>query len=719
MPVIEPYTERVNAQGGLNVQANPEQFGANVGDALQNVGQATQSYAETLYRNEVQNETTDVYVKMSRMRADWAKKLEDMSNETTPGDNTFVPRVMDAMNTDFQTLSQGLGTRDAQQTFARMQADMTSTIGQQAINIQSRLSSEHAKNQYGDIISSYGRIAAQDYTQAESLINSTIATINDPNTIFAKVPEATREALRSAAREQINYAAAQGFARQYPDAVLGKVPENLRGQLQNVIANQPPPSLPPNLGASTVKPMSQTDISSKAAVVSKPSQYDTAFKNAAELYNLDPRELKLRSVVESNLDPEAKSSQGALGIMQMTQATADRLGVNPKDPVASIYAAAKLIADYRKKAGGDMSKVDMMYYGGEGGTAWGNNTKQYAANMAALRNAVGLGSAVDPGSFAPSAAQQVNNGVRPKTGIAFIDALPADKFFAVLADAERYSRAYESDAERSRIETERNLAKQQDDILKGYLDRIVNPNDENGGAFSAKEVLDNPDLTYAQQRNIIDYQMARTRELASAADGRTNPERVRQLMLQIHATDEDPTKTYNMTPIMDAYKSGEISTTEMKFLRTEVEQLRDGNTNPFQKDVQQARNVVFTMLSRSVMGQAQPEVASDAAYRWDRDFQNQIEALRKANKDPRVLLDPTNPAYALAPARVQSFLAASQQTLGMGAEQVASGAAQPVLQPKLPNVKDPNFAEIWAKMEPGDQFINKDGVVAYKPPRAN
>lgn len=688
MAVITPYTERVNPQGQVGGQASPNAFGAQVGSALQNIGGSMMGYAETLYRNEAEADVTNVHVEMAKKRAEWQQKLNQMANETKPGDDTFMQRVMTGIQGDFDAFGQSVKTRAGEQTFARMAANMTSMFGQEAAGIQSRLDGEFAKNQYVTMSKSLGTVAAQDHTQWKSLVDQGLNAINDPNGRFARIPEPTREAFRRSIEEEIKYDAAKGFARRFPNAVLGTTPTELRQSLQQVVAQQPRPGLPPNLNAPLVKPYDETNIESRARKVDAPSEFDGFFMQAGALYNLDWRELKMRAVVESNLNPKASSGQ-AYGIMQLTPETAKRLGVQLPDanatevPVnltqASIFAAAKLISEYRTKANGDMSQVDMMYYGGEGGTAWGPNTKQYAANMAALRQRVGLGSAKPPEAFAPTQVAMAGDGQdwkKPTTGIDFIDSLPADKFFSILTEAEQYQRAYDTQSERARIEAERQKKKEQDAVMTGYLARVINPTQENGGALSETEIVQNNVLDWQQKQHMIDYSIRRTRELASMAEPKSNPAEVRRLLLDIHAADDDPVKSYNMDPVMESYRKGYISTPEMQMLRREVEQLRDGTTSGFQKQVQNARNAVNTALTRSIMGQAQPEVAADASYRFMMDMEQQIAAYRKENKDPRALLDPNAREYLLKPERIQSFMQGSSQALGDNATKAAGAEAR-------------------------------------------
>lgn len=76
------------------------------------------------------------------------------------------------------------------------------------------------------------------------------------------------------------------------------------------------------------------------------SVYDEYFEQAQEMYGVDSALLKAVAKAESDFNPDARSSAGAMGIMQLMPKTAASLGVsNPYDPKQSILGGAKYLAD--------------------------------------------------------------------------------------------------------------------------------------------------------------------------------------------------------------------------------------------------------------------------------------------------------------------------------------------------------------------------------------
>ena len=86
----------------------------------------------------------------------------------------------------------------------------------------------------------------------------------------------------------------------------------------------------------------------------------------AKQYALDPALLQAVIKVESNFDPQAVSSKGALGLMQLMPLTAAAHHVlDPFDPDDNIRAGAALLRRLLDRFGGDLSLALAAYHAGE------------------------------------------------------------------------------------------------------------------------------------------------------------------------------------------------------------------------------------------------------------------------------------------------------------------------------------------------------------------
>lgn len=378
MAEIPTYEQRFLPQGQLNVQASPDQMGAGIGRSISQLGEQFDRIEQDKGQVWAYKASSDAYEELRK------KYVEDL-NSLNPTDTDFTAKLgnlsgefkakIDQRTSDLiANAPSGYAARAVEMQMLRN----SSSLMNAAIEDQARVTGEMLKSSL----------------EASVIDDEATITVDPSNINFERVMEN-----RAAMIGSMNTVGPQQKIKWIEDTRknLAKVQVGVQAQtnpnfLQLVSpegGKVVPGQTVQNFKASIVKPYGRKEIDAAARQIKAASKYDEWFDEAARKYGVDPVELKLRAVVESSLNPNAVSSQGAIGIMQFMPETAKGIGVNPKDARESIFGAARLMADYLKKAGGDMSKVDMMYYGGESGTQWGPNTKQYAANLAALRGVLG------------------------------------------------------------------------------------------------------------------------------------------------------------------------------------------------------------------------------------------------------------------------------------------------------------------------------------------
>ena len=89
-------------------------------------------------------------------------------------------------------------------------------------------------------------------------------------------------------------------------------------------------------------------------------------KGAAQTHGINAVTFLRQIRAESNFDPQAKSQAGALGIAQLLPSTASFLRVNPWQPQEALEGAARLMAQYHERYGGDDARALAAYNAGSG-----------------------------------------------------------------------------------------------------------------------------------------------------------------------------------------------------------------------------------------------------------------------------------------------------------------------------------------------------------------
>lgn len=139
--------------------------------------------------------------------------------------------------------------------------------------------------------------------------------------------------------------------------------------IQKILGFNPQPNLSVSSASATNTPsaVSAAGSSSSSSSSSASTDLDAYFEEAAATYNVDVNLLKAIARAESNYNPNATSSAGAMGVMQLMPSTAKSLGItdayNAHD---NIMGGAKVISQHLSRYNGDVSLALAAYNAGSG-----------------------------------------------------------------------------------------------------------------------------------------------------------------------------------------------------------------------------------------------------------------------------------------------------------------------------------------------------------------
>jgi hypothetical protein len=700
MAAVKGYDPQIAPTGQLSSRADPNAFGFGVGRAMEDAGRsqfalaegqqaigagltragnAMTEVAQQLYARETQDEVTKVHQWMADSRANWQQKFVELENSTDPNDKTFVTRVQDVMKADYDEFKKSLTTRGANERADVMYSDMRGMFGNEAVATQSRLAGANIVNQNNDIVTKLSAVAGNSPGALDSAIQQLKVAIYDPASNYSHAPSTVRDKLFAEGSEKLKFAAAQGFIRSNPSAALEGLDPTVKNEVAKVAANPPAPGRPVDYHADGLAPLTEKQLSAYANKIDAPSAYDQDFKAAGAMYGVNWRELKMRAVVESGLQNLPPNAQNAAGVMQITGDTAKDWGINPLNPHQSIMAAARNLAKYQAQAGGDMSKVDMMYHGGangEGTSNWGPKTRQYAANMAALRQSAGVLATNNPETMAgPDGPLDITHqGAAVKSvgnKIPGFAELPWNMQATLLVNAEHYQRAAQAQETRAKAEQARVSKDAQEAAMGDVIRRALDP--QTYGQAPTEQEIAGMGLEPSQSTALVSF--LTNREAAQNRADKDHPEKMVELITRIKDPDsENPINS--LQPLLQAFNSHEISEAEFHRLEAQLDKRKEGGTT-LTKKISQSFNLAHSAFTSEA---TDAYSAAEFTSRWSDAVEALVKSEQEAGRNPMDLFNPKNKNYVLSPEFMRSFSDPAEVQLANGAKRAmqSSQNGQPV-----------------------------------------
>lgn len=164
-------------------------------------------------------------------------------------------------------------------------------------------------------------------------------------------------------------------------------------------------------GATTAASTAVKGKASGALASSKAKPYLPQILAMGAKYGVAPELIAAVMQAESGFNPNAGSSAGARGLMQLMPGTFRGLGVNGRitDPNANIEAGTKYLSQMLAKVGGDVEKALRAYNAGPGAIAKSYKYKETNAYVAKIGRDAGVKSLAGSGRYGSSAVAGLNS----------------------------------------------------------------------------------------------------------------------------------------------------------------------------------------------------------------------------------------------------------------------------------------------------------------------
>lgn len=271
--------------------------------------------------------------------------------------------------------------------------------------------------------------------------------------------------------------------------------------------------------------------------------------------------------------------------------------------------------------------------------------------------------------------------------------LSAEQRQAAVNKAETEMRAKRADEAYQRAEQKRALHKADDKARDTHFAAIV------GGKASRRSIMDDPDLLPATREHLINVMEVRARR-GAGEEKRSDPRTVRDLWMRIHAPDGSPNKIFNGNAIFEAVASGRVNVTDANQLNALVANQKDENNRSIGSKLGAQMAIIGRALSQDPQFTAQPALVAEIQNNYQARVFDRVSTLRKENKDPSEIFDPSSKLYVGSREFIQ------------GSIDEARGAK---VQSAAPTVR--TQAEYDA-LPPGTPYVDANGVAGIKKGKA-
>lgn len=638
---IRSYDQQYEAQGSIQAQASPGDFGSQVGAAEQGAGDDLQRSADILTdlnnaKDQVWRDNTVSDFQLQQFQAlqnaktdpDFAKKYgADGGNFAT----AFSDQLDDKIN---DTVDEAPSNRSSRMLQQQLNGVKVGLMGH-AIQFQAEAGGAYMTDQASQMMQNDAKLVTQAPGMASSVLDRGKTAIAGMPLLS---PEKKTDLLRSY-EQNISLAAGKGLVLHQPENVLASIAPDVLGtfkQTPRVLANTNIPvtsALPP------------TSVSPGVA------QYSGLINSAAATHNVDPNFITAQLDQESHGNPNAINNDDiavtghpSIGIAQFQPATAAQYGVtDPTDPKQAIPGMAAYMSDLLKQFGGDYRKAAAAYNWGPGnltsaiatyGDKWldhaPQSTQDYVSSIFAKAAPV---SAAETSLNGLQQQQNAGEPSRAPTNPDWFNNLNWQQQFEIVHEAEQGVRANQVRDSQTLALQKQQHENQQQQLMNDMFNRI-----------GAK---DNP-LSVAEVRQSgLDYQgkehMLTAIQSVNRGENATDPQVFNDLFQRINLPNGDPNKLADDRNLVQ-YMGNGLSYESVQQLRKELQ----GRNTPDGAALADLKKNFFSMAKGQIDGStfiSNDPIGKQKFYEFQQNVISTLEKEQRAGGDVLDMFNPQSKRY--------------------------------------------------------------------------
>src|SRR3990167_2951073 len=204
MARINQYVPEIAPQGGFGVRgASEADFGGQEADGQRQLGHDMQSAAGILYQQQVEEDVTNVRVKMAEARAQWDVAFKEAAQTADPGDTQFAERFTAQYGEAVGAMRGMAQTKRGQATFDLLASETGAHLTEKAGLYQAQLAGVQATQNFKKVVAAAGTSLLNDPTQRESLTKQVVDGLDDPASPYAKLSAVDRIKLVDVAKSNL------------------------------------------------------------------------------------------------------------------------------------------------------------------------------------------------------------------------------------------------------------------------------------------------------------------------------------------------------------------------------------------------------------------------------------------------------------------------------------------------------------------------------------